>query len=334
MHNTTIILPSKFTRVREEGTTGVYDIEGLYPGYGHTLGNSLRRIIYSSLQGSAMTLVKIDGAEHEYSTLPGVKEDVLAILLNLKRVRFQSLSDEPQVVTLKVKGIRSVTAADIDGHGTVEVLNPDQHIAEITTAHGSLSMEITIERGVGFIPRDVAHHEKLPISTIGVDAIYTPIRKVSYEVDNMRVGDRTDYNRLRLTIQTDGTMTPAQALEESIKIMIHQLRSILDLTEEDIFPLIPSHEPQNSETMSLDTPELNNEQLSNSINTADILKTRIESINLSTRTMNALSEASIRTIGGLVKKTEEDLLDVDGLGAKAIEEIKTALVALGVSLKR
>lgn len=342
MH-TSILLPSKFIVVQEEGTTGVYDIEGLHPGYGYTLGNSLRRVILSSLEGSAVTLIKIEGAEHEYSTLPGVKEDVLAILLNLKQVRFRSLTDEAQIVALAYKGQGSVTAKDLQGNGTVEILNPDQHIAEITDAKGSLSMELTIERGVGFVPREMIHREKLPIGTMGVDAIYTPVRKVHYEVENMRVGDRTDYHRLRISIETDGTISPREALEESIRAMMRQFGAILDLAEDDIFPSFPlrsfetgeSSLDMGTESSSLDT-EKSSMKASVEVDDAfsDILKTRIETLELSTRTANALSDASIRTIGGLVKKTEEDLLDLDGLGAKGIEEIKSALAKLGTSLRK
>jgi DNA-directed RNA polymerase subunit alpha len=173
------------------------------------------------------------------------------------------------------------------------------------------------------------HREKLPIGTIGVDAIYTPIRKVSYDVENMRVGDRTDYNRLRLTIETDGTLSPRMALEQSIKVMMQQLGFILDMTVEDIFPVRTRLEIPATPAIVEEVPSAESDQ-----DLSDVLKTRIETLELSTRTANALSEASIRTIGGLVKKTEEDLLDVDGLGGKGIEEIKIALATLGVSLKK
>ena len=333
MQNTNILLPSKFNTLSEDATTGVFDIEGLYPGYGHTLGNSLRRIILSSLPGSAVTLIKIEGAEHEYSTLPGIKEDVLAILLNLKQVRFRSLSDEAQTITLSVKGAQVVTAKDINGAGIVEILNPEQHIAEITTKTGELSITLTINRGIGFVPREMLYKEKMPIGTVAVDAIYTPIRRVSYEVENMRVGDRTDHNRLRITIQTDGTISPREAFEESIKIMVMQLRAIINLAEEDTMPvmssaLLDAHMlAREQEDVTVASSDAQDDDIS------DILKTRIESLELSTRTFNALSEASIRTIGGLVKKTEDDLLALDGIGAKGIDEITEALNALGVSLK-
>lgn len=322
-----ILLPSQLNVVKDEAQEGIFEVEGLYPGYGHTLGNSLRRIILSSLPGSAVTLVKVEGAEHEYSTLSGVKEDVLAILLNLKRVRFRSNTDEAQVITLKVKGDKIVTAADIDGAGVVEVLNPEQHIAEITAKSGELNIELTIERGVGFVPREMLHKDKMSVGTIAVDAIYTPIRKVSYEVENMRVGDRTDHNRLRLNIQTDGTITPREALEESIRIMMRQMGAILNLSEEEIFPPKPEIVIPDLSEMAASESEEDAEDVS------DVLKTRIESLDLSTRTSNALADANIRTVGGLVKKTEEDLLNLDGLGNKGLDEIKEALTILGLTLK-
>ncbi len=343
MQYTNILLPSKFNVLSEDATTGVFDIEGLYPGYGHTLGNSLRRVILSSLSGSAVTLIKIEGADHEYATLAGVKEDVLAILLNLKQVRFRSLSDEPQLIKLVVKGAQIVTAKNIDGAGTVEILNPDQYIAEITTKTAELSIELTINRGVGFVPREMLFKEKMPIGTIAVDAIFTPIRKVSYEVENMRVGDRTDHNRLRITIQTDGTVSPREAFEQAIKIVVNQLRAIINLTEEEMMPTnahLASFGGDTSAFMgkdkniaSFDMQADTTAESDEDNGVSDILKTRIESLELSTRTFNALSEASIRTIGGLVKKTGDDLLALDGIGAKGIEEISDALAGLGVSLK-
>lgn len=226
MSDLNIILPSKMTVVREEENLGVYEIDGLYPGYGHTLGNSLRRIILSSLYGAAITSLKIDGVEHEFSTIEGVKEDVITILLHLKQVRFKLLTNEPQKVNLSIKGPKTVTAGDIKTSGQVEVLNKDLYIADVT-GKVDLNIEMTIEQGLGFIPKDVHQKNKTEIGTIAVDAIFTPIRRVSYEVENMRVGDKTNHNRLRIIIETDGTLTPREALEKSIVIMVEQLQSII-----------------------------------------------------------------------------------------------------------
>src|SRR6185436_16755719 len=225
-----IIMPSKPRVVLEEGNKGVFEIDGLYPGYGHTLGNSLRRIILSSLPGASITSIKIDGVSHEFQTMDGIKEDVIVMILNLKKTRFKMLSDEPQMVTLSVKNAKVVTAGDIKTGGQVEILNPELYIAEVT-GKINLNIEMRIEKGLGFISKESFHKEKVDVGTITVDAIFTPIRRVSYEVENMRVGDKTNHNRLRISIETDGTLTPREALTRSIEIMINQLKAIIDFKE-------------------------------------------------------------------------------------------------------
>src|SRR3990167_711095 len=225
-----ITLPSKPRIVSEEGVQGVYEIDSLYPGYGHTLGNSLRRIILSSLPGATVTSVKIEGVPHEFATIEGMRESVIELLLNLKKVHFILHGDEPQAIKLKAKGTKSVTAADLDLPSQVEIMNPDQHIAELS-GKNEFEMEATIERGLGYIPREVLTKEKVDIGTIALDATFTPIRRVNYEVENMRVGDRTDFNRLRILIETNGTIAPRTALEQSIETMIHQLSSIIGFQE-------------------------------------------------------------------------------------------------------
>ncbi len=302
---------------------GVYEIEGLYPGYGHTLGNSLRRIILSSLPGAALTSLKIDGVLHEFSTLDGMKEDVIALILNLKKIRLKLHSDEPQTVTLSVKGARKVTAADITPNGLVEVLNPEQFICELTDKNASLDIEMKVEMGLGYLPKEAIQKDKVEIGTIALDSAFTPIRRVNYEVETMRVGDRTDYNRLKITIETDGTLTPRSALENAIEIMIHQLKAIIGFKEEE---LIQEAMP---EPMAEDTEAPVGEEVD-----TEFLKTRIDSLDLSARTQNALVAANIRTVGGLVRKREEDLLQIDGLGEKGVQEIKRALSNFGVTLKQ
>ncbi|KKU82145.1 MAG: DNA-directed RNA polymerase subunit alpha [Parcubacteria group bacterium GW2011_GWA1_47_8] len=315
-----ITLPSKPKVLSEDDFKGTYEIDGLYPGYGHTLGNSLRRIILSSLLGAAVTTVKIDGVSHEFATLDGVKEDVITILLNLKKVRFKLLTMEPQVVTLSVKGIKEVTAGDITTSGQVEVLNPELHLATLTDKTSALSMEITVAKGFGYISKEVHQKEKVDIGTIAVDAIFTPIRRVNYEVDNMRVGDRTDYNLLKITIETDGTITPRRALESSIEIMINQLKAVIGFVEQT--------ETKTEQDVATEEKPQKKDATDN-----EFLKTRIENLDLSTRTANALSSANIRTVGGLARKTEEDLLEIDGLGDKGINEIKRVLGSYNITLK-
>lgn len=320
MSDYNVASPSKPRIVSEKEFGGVYEIDGLYPGYGHTLGNSLRRIILSSLPGAAITSVKIDGVQHEFSTLEGVKEDVITILLNLKRVRLQMLTDDPVHMTLTVKGPKSVTAADITVPGQVTILNPEQPIAELTDKNMTLSIEMTVERGLGYVSKEVLQKDRVEIGVIALDAIFTPIRRVNYEVENMRVGDRTDFNRLRIFIETDGTLTAKEALERSIEVMINQLKAIVGFKEEEIE--LPEEVPQ-EEVLEDDKKEIDSE----------FLKTRIESVELSSRTTNALIDANIRTIGGLVRKREEDILGIEGIGQKGLQEIKRALSNFGVTLR-
>lgn len=312
MLETNVTLPSKPRVVSEEQFRGVYEIDGLFPGYGHTLGNSLRRIILASLPGAAITQVKIQGVKHEFDTISGVTEDVLTILLNLKRIRFNSHSDEPVTVSLK-KSSGIITAADIEVPSQIEILNPEQHIATIS-GKAALEMDMTVERGMGYVPRENHTKDKVEIGTIALDAVFSPIRRSNYEVENMRVGDRTDYNRLRLFIETDGTVTPRQALERSIEIMIHQLKAIIGF--QDFTP---------SEAKPVEAPEP-------TVDTTEILKTRIETLDLSNRTMQALEAASIRTLGGLVRKRKDDILALEGIGPKGVEEIEALLSDMNLNL--
>jgi DNA-directed RNA polymerase subunit alpha len=319
MLETNVTLPSKPRVVKEEENHGIFEIDGLYPGYGHTLGNSLRRIILSSLPGVAITQVKIDGVEHEFATLDGVKEDVITILLNLRRVRLNMFNDEPMTVTLKKTGIGVVTAADITVPSQVVILNPEQRIAEITGKNTTLTIEMTIERGLGYVPREVHQKDKVEIGTIALDAVFTPIRRANYEVENMRVGDRTDYNRLRVTIETDGTYSPREALERSIEVMIHQLKSIVGFQDQYKGEIV------SNETKA--TPPVVTEP------DQEILKTRVETLSLSSRTLQALEDASIRTVGGLVRKKKSDILALDGIGPKGLEEIQTLLTNMNLTLE-
>ena len=322
MLETNVALPSKPRIVSEEGNHGIYEIDGLFPGYGHTLGNSLRRIILSSLPGAAITLVKIEGVEHEFSTINGIKEDVVTILLNLKRVRLSSTSTDPIKVNLKKTTPGIVTAADIEVPTQVTVLNPDQPICEITNKSTSLNMEITVELGMGYVPREVHQRDKVEVGTIALDAVFTPIRRANYEVENMRVGDRTDYNRLRLIVETDGTLRPKEAIEQSIEIMIHQLKAVIGFQETN--QVSPHSESDESpESVDVDSAELDQE----------VLKTRVETLDLSTRTLQALEDASVRTLGGLVRKKKDDILALDGVGPKGFEEIEMLLGKMGLSLQ-
>ena len=308
-----ITLPSKPRVVTEEGVLGVYEIDSLYPGYGHTLGNSLRRIILSSLPGAAVTSVKIEGVPHEFATIEGMRESVMEMLLNLKRVHFVLHGDEPQTIKLTAKGPGAITAKDFDLPSQVEIINKDQHICELS-GKATLEMEATVERGLGYVPREVLTKDKVDIGTIALDATFTPIRRVNYEKEDMRVGDRTDYNRLRILIETNGTISPREALEKAIELMIHQLKAIIGFQEE---PVIAAPTSDASEVAPL----------------GDSGKTKVSDLGLSSRVAGALEEAGIKTAAGLTRKTATALKELDGIGDKAISEISDALSKLGLALK-
>lgn len=214
----------KINIVNETATSGVFEIEGLYGGYGTTVGNALRRVLLSSLPGAAITQVKIKGVGHEFTTIPGVIEDVVELSLNLKKIRFNfnvSYADYtgPEVVTLKAKGEGPVTAASIKGTNLITVLNPDQHIATITDKGTELEIELTVAKGLGYVPVEAVKGETLPVGVIQIDSIFTPVTKVNFAVENMRVGDRTDYNKVRFMVETDGSITPSAAMRKSASIL-------------------------------------------------------------------------------------------------------------------
>jgi DNA-directed RNA polymerase subunit alpha len=257
--------------------------------------------------------------------MDGIKEDVIVMILNLKKTRFKMLSDEPQTVTLSVKGPKEVLASDIKTGGQVEILNPELHIVEVT-GKVNLNIEMKIEKGLGFIQKEAFQKDKVDVGTIAVDAIFTPIRRVSYEVENMRVGDKTNHNRLRIAIETDGTLTAREALSRSIEIMINQLKAIIDFKE-------PEEEVKVGKKASKDEDLMGEEKEEKKGDFADVLKTRTDSLDLSTRTLNALTGANIRTLGGLARKKREDLLEVEGIGEKGITEIKKVLNKFGLNLK-
>ena len=306
-----ITLPSKPRIVSEENVQGIYEIDSLYPGYGHTLGNSLRRIILSSLPGAAITQVKIEGVPHEFATIDGVRETVMEILLNLKRVHFVLHGDGPQTIALSAKGTAEVTAKNFNLPSQVEIKNPEQHIADLS-GKASLELEATIERGLGYVPREVLTKEKVDIGSIALDATFTPIRRVNYEVENMRVGDRTDFNRLRILIETNGTIAPREALEQSIETMIHQLKAVIGFQE--------SAAPEAGSGTNLKE-------------TTDSSKVKVAELGLPPRIVSALEDAGIKSAAGLARKSVTALKEIDGIGEKALEEISTALAGLGLALK-
>ncbi len=223
----------KIKRVSEDEKNGVFEIDGLYRGYGVTIGNALRRVLLSSLPGAAITRFKIKGAGHEFTTIDGVIEDVVEIGLNLKKVRFAFNSKEPQTLTLKVKGDKEITAADIKGNAEVMVVNPEVKIATLTSKDAELDMEITVEKGLGYVPVLSQKIGKLPIGTMALDAIFTPVRNVNFTVSNMRVGEKIDYNKVRLEVETDGTISPSRAIHKASDILLDHFKNIADIDIKD-----------------------------------------------------------------------------------------------------
>lgn len=306
-----ITLPSKPRIVSEEGLQGVYEIDSLYPGYGHTLGNSLRRIILSSLPGAAVTQVKIEGVPHEFATVDGMRETVMELLLNLKRVHFVLHGNEPQTISLMAKGTKEITAKDFNMPSQVEIMNPEQHICDLS-GKGTLELEATIERGLGYVSREVLTKDKADIGTIALDATFTPIRRVNYEVENMRVGDRTDFNRLRILIETNGTIAPRQALEASIETMIHQLKAVIGFQES-----APMESSASAKEEGVTEPA----------------KIKVADLGLTPRVTASIEGAGIKSAAGLARKSASALKELDGIGEKTIEEISEALAGHGLTLK-
>ena len=306
-----IPLPLQPKIIEKKGNKTLFQLEALYPGYGVTVGNSLRRVLLSSLSGAAVTQVKIKGIQHEFSTIPGVLEDVITIMLNLKQLRFKLFSDEPQKATLKVKGEKEVRAADFKLPSQVALINKTCHIANLTSKLVELEMEIQIEKGIGYSPRELRKKEKLEIGEIPLDAIFTPVKRVSYRTENMRVGERTDFDRLFLEIETDGTIAPEEALFQASEILLKHFSLIAESFKKTELK---------KEGKPLELKE-------------DLLKIKIEDLKFSTRTFNALLKNNIKTLEGIVRKSEESLLELEGMGEKGVKEIKRKLKKFGLELK-
>jgi len=219
--------------IEENDTVGVFSIEGLYRGYGITVGNALRRALLSSLPGAAITRFKIKGVGHEFTTIPGVIEDVVEIGLNLKKVRFAFYADEPQVLTLKIKGDKKITAKDIKGNAQLEIKN-DVHIATLSSKNAELDMELTVEKGLGYQPVEIQKIGRLPIGTVALDAAFSPVQNVNFSVENMRVGERTDYNKVRIEIETDGTISPSSALHKAASVLLDHYGKISEVDVKEI----------------------------------------------------------------------------------------------------
>lgn len=297
--------------VSPDNAFGKFTVEPLERGYGTTLGNSLRRILLSSLPGAAVTSVKIDGVLHEFSTVNGVVEDVTEIILNIKGLAIKLHSDGPKMLIIEKTGEGEVTAADIKSDADVEILNPELHIATLAD-NGKLYMEITINRGRGYVLAEKNKNASQPIGVIPVDSIYTPVRKVNFIVENTRVGQVTDYDKLTIDIWTNGSITPYEALSLGAKILNEHLKLFIDLSDN----------ARNAEIM-VEKEETKKEK---------VLEMTIEELDLSVRSYNCLKRAAINTVEDLISKTEEDMMKVRNLGRKSLEEVVQKLESLGLSL--
>jgi len=315
-----ILLPKAPIIAEKENNRAKFVVEGLYPGYGITLGNALRRVLLSSLEGAAVAQVKIKGAQHEFATLPGVLEDVITICLNLKKLRFKLYSDESQQATLKIQGEKVVLGKDLKLPSQLELVNKDSHIATLTDKKAVFEMEILVQKGIGYEPREIRDKEKLEIGQISLDAIYTPIQKVSYKVDNIRVGDRTDFERLSLEIETDGTISPEQALMEATEILIKHFNLIF---EEKINFIKEKAAAKKTAGKSKAVKDREGDEARS-----------FEDLKLSPRLINALANAHIKSIAGLARKKEGDILQIEGLEPKGLQEIKKAFRKSGIEMKK
>ena len=296
----------------EDPNYGKFVVEPLERGYGTTLGNSLRRILLSSLPGVAVTSVKIDGILHEFSTIPGVKEDVTEIILNLKKLAVKLNGESTKRVLINAIGPKEVTAADILGDSDVEIFNPDLHIATLEE-NATLIMEINLARGRGYVPAEMNKDENTPISVIPTDSIFTPVRKVNFTVENTRVGQVTDYDKLILEIWTDGSISPEEGVSIGAKIMQEHLALFIELTDstDGLEIMVEKEEDQKEKALEM----------------------TIEELELSVRSFNCLKRAAINTVEELTHRSEEDMMKVRNLGKKSLDEVKHKLEELGLSLR-
>ncbi|MDD2400760.1 MAG: DNA-directed RNA polymerase subunit alpha [Clostridia bacterium] len=289
-----------------------YVIEPLERGYGITLGNSLRRILLSSLPGAAVTSIKIDGVLHEFSSIPGVVEDVSDIIMNIKSLALKVYSDEPEIIYLEANGVGDIVAADITENSQVEILNPELHIASLDD-DAKLMMEMTVEKGRGYRRSENNKKEDQSIGVIPIDSIFSPVYKVNYTVADTRVGQITDYDKLTLEVWMDGTIVPDEALSLSAKILNDHLKLFIGLTEtvNDVEIMVEKEEDERDKVMDMN----------------------IEELDLSVRSYNCLKRAAINTVGELVQKSEEDMMKVRNLGKKSLEEVDKKLDSLGLKLR-
>jgi len=317
-----ITLPNKPKIVEKKKNRAVFEVEACYPGYGTTLGNSFRRVLLSSLTGAAVTGIKIKGVQHEFSAIPHIKEDVVQIILNLKQVRFKMHTDQLVKVSLKIKGEKEVKAGDIKTGPELEVINQDAHIATLTNKKSDLEIEIDVEQGLGYSPVEERKKRKLEIGKIAIDAIFSPVKKVNYSIANMRVGEKTNYDRLTINIETDGSVDPEEAFLKAAQILVDHFA---------VFALLGKKDKKKKPAKKKEKKKEEKEESKKG--REDVTKKKIDQLKISTRTSSVLEVAGLKTVAGLTRKSEKDLEKIEGLGSKGIVEIKRALGKLGLTLK-
>jgi len=304
-------------------TFGRFYAEPFEKGYGHTIGNSLTRILLSSLEGCAVTAVKIDRVVHEYSTIKGVREDVVSILLNLKQLRFKLHTPEPEILRLSIKGEKVVRAKDIEANANVEILTPELPIATLDS-NGELNLQIWVSRGRGYVPAEKQSKDAYPADTLMMDSLFSPVIKVHYDVENSRVGQITDYDRLVLDVWTDGSVAPGDAIAYSAKILKDCLSIFITFEEEEV---VVAEEAGATPALAA-----NLSTGADADKLRELLNQPVDIIELSVRASNCLKAAKIRSIGDLVSKTDEELISYKNFGKKSLDEIKERLVELNLSL--
>jgi len=301
-----IPLPNKPKIINKQGNKATFEIGPLYSTYGVTIGNTLRRVLLSSLEGSAITQVKIKGGSHEFATIPGLLEDVIMVLVNLRKLRFKNFSNESQTIHLSVKGEKVIKGKDFKLNPQIKLINPEEYIATLTTKNAELDIEAKVENGIGYLQAEETEKKNDEIGVILLDAIFNPVKKVNFRIENMIVGKRTDFEKLSLEIETDGTITPEDAFYKANKILVDHFSLCLEPDKKE--------EPKEK---SDDDPK----------------KIKIEDLKLSVRTKNALLKNNFKTIGGIVRKSKKDILKLEGMGSKAMEEIEKILKKYKLELK-
>ena len=334
-----IALPQKPRYIKGDKFEAVFVVKGCYPGYGNTLGNALRRTLLSSLPGYAATQVKFTGVDHEFTTIPGVKENLIQVILNVKNLRFTAHKEGPIKLKLKAKGDKEVKGSDITAPSSIEIVNPETPIATLTDSKAKLEMDITVQKGIGYSPAEERGDKEKEIGAIVIDALFTPIRRVNYEVRNMRVGKRTDFDKVTFTIETDGSIEPEEAFKESAKILVRQFSVLAQADELEIVTEVNKELTQREEREEKRIMKAKKDESGIKIVEHEDVNERLDmglevkELGLPKRITNILEENKVNNLADIKGKTEEELNVFEGMGEKGLKEIKKAIGTYGLVLK-